>query len=786
MMLAPVLLLLSSSALVVPTIALAHQAVPAGPPEVESDEGEDGSEILVTGEKLRGSVVGNIPPENTLGGRDIRATGATSIGELLTALAPQIVSGRGSSQQPLIILSGQRIADFQEISDLPPEAIERIDILPPEVALKYGYSAAQRVVNIVLRRRFHSTIARLGAGIATGGGYEAGESEVSRLMLGGKGRTQMTIHAEGNTALRENQRTLIGSHAALRGSLTTNRTAFGDGSATLNAAASHMTDKSRFGVLVRTTTADNAHIGLSLTGASGSYRWSTIASADHVNAITTSDSGPNILPRDRSRTRQITAGFDALLNGPLIMLPAGRADFTLKLRADRIALDSASLRGGIARSANLKRTTEAVALNLDLPIAERGGALGFLGDLTLNANLAVENLSDFGTLTTLGGGANWSPVARLNLIASYIHEQAAPPLDSLGNPVLVTPGTPVFDYVLGRAVLVSATTGGNAALLGDRRSIWAMSGNWQPLAKLDLRLRGEFVASRATNLVQSFPGPSAALEAAFPDRFTRDPLGNLTAIDLRPTNYDSARSDVLRVGFDFTQPLRSPPPSRETIEQLTALIAQSAGDQSTGTSDSRSVGNQGGRAPGLAGSGSAAARSFDAYRRGRLTFSLTDTIVLVDKAQVRPGLSAIDFLRGDAATGGVGGGRPRHTIAAQAGYFNEGFGARFSASYRTVTRVTGGASASLEFAPLATFDLRLFYSPGENIGRSLKHPWLRGTSIRLEVSNIFDSKQRVRDQFGAVPLSYHADLIDPIGRSVGITIRKLLVPARLFQRPRPN
>ena len=42
----------------------------------------------------------------------------------------------------------------------------------------------------------------------------------------------------------------------------------------------------------------------------------------------------------------------------------------------------------------------------------------------------------------------------------------------------------------------------------------------------------------------------------------------------------------------------------------------------------------------------------------------------------------------------------------------------------------------------------------------------------------------MRDRFGAVPLGYQADLINPIGRSVGITFRKLFIPTRFFQRSR--
>ena len=57
----------------------------------------------------------------------------------------------------MLLLNGQRISSFRELRDVPTEAIERVEILPEEVALKYGYHADQKVVNIVLRQRFRST-----------------------------------------------------------------------------------------------------------------------------------------------------------------------------------------------------------------------------------------------------------------------------------------------------------------------------------------------------------------------------------------------------------------------------------------------------------------------------------------------------------------------------------------------------------------------------------------------------------------------------------------------------
>ena len=141
---------------------------------VDEDYGDEEA-IVVQGTRARGSVVGDIPPQNILNSRDVRATGATSINDLLDALAPQIGSAQGrSSGRPVLLLNGQRIAGFREIRDIPPEAIERLEILPEEVALKYGYRADQKVVNIVLRQRFRSTTAQVGAGVATEGGYVNG------------------------------------------------------------------------------------------------------------------------------------------------------------------------------------------------------------------------------------------------------------------------------------------------------------------------------------------------------------------------------------------------------------------------------------------------------------------------------------------------------------------------------------------------------------------------------------------------------------------------------------
>jgi outer membrane receptor protein involved in Fe transport len=140
---------------------------------------------------------------------------------------------------------------------------------------------------------------------------------------------------------------------------------------------------------------------------------------------------------------------------------------------------------------------------------------------------------------------------------------------------------------------------------------------------------------------------------------------------------------------------------------------------------------------------------------------------------IAPGLN-LDYLHGDAS--GESGGTPRHQVEAQAGYFNNGLGARLVGNLRSGTTVDTLTGDNLRFSPLATFDLRLFANPGDMPEVAVKHPWLRGTQVQLRVDNIFNNRPKVHDAAGNVPLNYQPDLLDPLGRTIMISFRKLFLP----------
>ena len=87
----------------------------------------------------------------------------------------------------------------------------------------------------------------------------------------------------------------------------------------------------------------------------------------------------------------------------------------------------------------------------------------------------------------------------------------------------------------------------------------------------------------------------------------------------------------------------------------------------------------------------------------------------------------------------------------------------------------------LHFSPVATFDLRLFANVGQDLAIVAKHPWLAGSSIRFEVGNIFNTQPKVRNAAGDIPIGYAPGMLDPLGRTVMISIRKQFLPASYYR-----
>lgn len=813
--------------------AAAENAQPAeADPELDAEYEVDELVIEAAG-KPRGAVVGDIPPEITLGPREIRSLGVSSVAELLAALEPQLASGRGrGGGRPITLVNGGRVSSFAEVRDLPPEAIVRVEILPEEVALRYGYRADQRVVNFVLRRRFNALTTEAGLRTPTQGGRAAVDADANALRIQRDTRLQVDLKASRATSVLENERdlaprtedtagvdlrpyrTLLPESSSLALNTVLART-LGEGvSMSLNgtlettesrgrlglpytevtipagspfAPAGGTSDVVRYdlarGALQRIGDGLSAHLGGSANGAISGWRWTVTANADLSRTRSLTERGLSSDPLqaavsagqvdpfaptpaallayrapDTARSTVTSADAELLLNGTIAELPAGPLSAAFTVGGDTLQSESVSVRSGLRREADLSRDAGRAKANFDLPIASRrNGVLDGLGDLSLNANVAVDRLSDFGTLTTFGAGVNWSPIEAVRFIASVTDEDGAPTIQQLGDPEIATPLVRVFDFTRGETVEVTQLSGGNPFLVSDSRRVVKLGLTLRPWKETNLVIRADYNRSRTRNLISAFPAATAEIEAAFPERFVRGDDGRLLQVDVRPVNFARRDQAEVRWGFNYSRPLRS---TRAPVAGQGARRPEGA---TAPDADARRPRGSGGGRGGF-GRGR--------FGGGALQFAVFHTWRLEDEILVRPGVPVLDLLDGSAL--GQSGGEPRHRVDVQAGVSRDGLGARLTTRWQAGTDVNGAAfgGQDLRFSDLTTVNLRLFADLGQQpFARGNR--WLRGSRIALSVDNLFDERLRVRDAAGATPISYQPDLVDPLGRTVRLSFRKI-------------
>ena len=861
------------------------------------EEAYELEEIVATTTRPRGSVNSDIPPDITLTPEQIQAYGASSIAELLTYLEPLTRSSRGRADgQPVLLVNGRRISGFREIRGIPPEAIERMEILPEEVALEYGYRADQRVVNFVLKNDFRSVTTEVTGRAPVQGGRTTAEIKGNVLNISGPTRWSMDAEHERSSPLFESERNIIrdpgstpfdlignvsgipfgteidpvlsaqvggtvlvnpvpgvsgaptiGDFAAVAGAPRTGdlgafrtllaeseRTTLGGTfkrdlnnttQATVSASLEDRSSRSFNGLpgitltlpdgnpfspfaddvrvyryldapdaLRRETDTLTGGVGVVLDGFLGEdWRWTLSGNYDRVETDTLTGrgfsqepfqirlgandpaanpfgslSGADFtrLPDDTANSVSQVLSTELVLNGDVYRLPAGGVSSTFKFGADTRSLDSTSVRSGLTTERSQSRDRANGQASFSIPIARRRqDVLHALGDLSANFNVGYEELSDFGGLSTFGFGVNWSPIEPLSLSLSYTDENGAPSISQLNDPTISNFNVPVFDFATGQTVLVTRIDGGNPNLNADNRQVWKAGINLKPWSGTDFRLSSTWTYSLTEDAIAAFPTLTPDLEAALPGRFTRapvDPLdppgtvGALLSFDARPLNFERFERQDIRTGFNYSRAFGTPTPQA-------ALPAGAGRPPGGGPGGARAGG--GGPQMRMGGGGMQPGQ-------GRFNLSIYHTWRLQDEILIAEGLPVLDLLDGSAT--GSRGGSPRHEVQAQAGVFRNGVGAFMNANWRAGTRVDGGTGPDIDFSDQATVNLNVFMDLNARTSWVERFPWLKGSRVNFGVQNLFDSRPEVTSSAGDVPLNYQPDYLDPQGRVVSLTFRKIL------------
>ncbi|MFM1981808.1 MAG: hypothetical protein RJB22_527 [Pseudomonadota bacterium] len=722
---------------------------------------DDGVDIIVTAPRLAGSVNVDIPADIVLDAAAVESYGVSSVTDLLGALSAQTRSGRGRGEgRPVVLLNGKRISGFAEIRDLPSEAIQRVEVLPEEAALRYGFSADQRVINFILKPGFSAITLEGEVGGPTAGGRTDAAVETSLVRIEDKGRINIDAEYDRYGAILEKERkiqpegvdqtayrTLAPANEALKLNAVLNRT-FGSGTgATLSVQHNRADAQSLLGLaagagpatpIVRDADTRSWTAGLTLDGRLSRFNWTATASGERTVLLTLTDAqDPAVATRNRARSRLMVGTGTLSLTGPAFELPAGPATINMTLGAETRDIESLSERAAVSTRSQITRDDVNGRANLDLPLTSRRRAVGAaIGDLSINLNGGYQHLSDFGAITAYGYGVTWSPLRGVTLLGSFAAAEAAPTASQLGESMLITPNALVFDYVRGTSALVTLISGGNGALVAEKRRDTKLGLTYEPQWVSGMTLTANYFRNRSTNPISAFPALTAVTELAFPDRFRRDVTGALISVDQRPVNFLAARSTQLKWGMNYQK-----------------QIGQSA--------------SGGGPAAGGRGFG-----GFGRGQGGRWSVSLYHTVKFQDEVDLAGSVPQLDLLGGDAT--GQSGGSPRHVVDLEGGWFNKGVGFRVNGSHQSATTVRlAGQGNSLNFSDLTTLNLRFFLNFDQKKQILAAIPALKGTRLALRIDNVLNDIQDVRDQTGLVPVRYQPGYLDPVGRRVEISLRKI-------------
>lgn len=159
--------------------------------------------------------------------------------------------------------------------------------------------------------------------------------------------------------------------------------------------------------------------------------------------------------------------------------------------------------------------------------------------------------------------------------------------------------------------------------------------------------------------------------------------------------------------------------------------------------------------------------------QGRWNFGMYHTVQFDSSVLVAPGGPLLDLLAGDALAAG---GTPRHSLEFNGGLFKNGFGMFMNGSWiapATISATGAPGSSDLRFGSVTKIGISMFADLGARAGLVKSAPFFKGSRLSLRFENLLDSRQKVTDSSGTVPLSYQPDYLDPRGRVIEVEFRKM-------------
>ncbi|MCA3692779.1 TonB-dependent receptor [Aquidulcibacter sp.] len=762
-------------------------AVPQADPAMEV--------VVVRGSRLPESVPGDVKPELVVGTFEIRTTGATTLPELLVTLLPQTQSGvRRGDNKPILLVNGRRVADFSEIRAIPVRAIRRVEVYPEDVALRYGFPADQKVVNLILFGKFSITGITGGIGQSADAERETYDVVLDSTKIDTNGRSVYSFDAQKASGVSEEDlglslspggipsiRSILPETETYRFSGAIGRTVgrLGEqGYATLGVDAQSETSQS---ILSRASTgaqlardyeATKAKASVTLEGIVKDRRWNTIVSAYSEDEATRTDRADG-RARDRTNQQLKGASFDGTLAGPVPGLPAGTGAFNVRTQASTEKLESDYQRGLQAGAEDIDRTKLELSGSFTIPLASRKTAGNPLGDVSLTLNGALASSSDFGGSGGWGTGLNWSPNTELQITTRYSTSEKLPTLEQLGGPQTNIPSASVYDARTGQSVRLDETRGGNGTLLPEQQRDFILGATFAPLQIEGLNLSLTYARNKTEDYIGSIGVNTRAAETAFSSRYQRTSAGTLIGQDTRALNLGDRETETLSFGLSYSRNFGQAP---QFLRDIVAKVQKAQEENPDATTLPGGLPPGITPPPGFKPPPGGTPPDFNQLMQaakipgGRWNIGLNYAYTLDDTLILKNSGVKLDLLEGDALDTEMG---HRHQLTLDGGLNYRGIGGRLAAVWKGESEIATGYGAERLFVEdQATLDLSLFASTDLMPQLNMAVPFLNGAQVRFEINNLTDSARKVTNSAGLVPTAYQSALLEPEGRSFKLSLKK--------------
>lgn len=498
--------------------------------------------VTVTGTRIRGGTTPS--PVITIGSEQIQEEGFTDLGEVIRSV-PQNFSGgqnpgvvvgatlgsggianqnatggsalnlRGlGPDATLTLLNGRRMSyggfsQAIDISAIPVEAVDRIEIVPDGASAIYGSDAVGGVGNVILKRDYDGVTVGVRYGNATEGGLATREYTVTAGTTWSSGGLLATYKDTSTDPIYARQRdytdymfdpsTLYPGSDLHSGLASVHQMVTDSVEFQLDALRTHRNQETYpyntglspsyyYLTTEATTSLVSPNLEVYLPGdwtLSVGGSWGRDENVQDQSRVDTATGAPTTLIRGCSCNNVLS--YEISAEGPLFAMPAGDA---------RLAIGAGERRNEFVQSNYLSGTNVAEGdessrfayAEINLPLIGSSSSVAGVRRLDLTAAVRGEDYNSFGSVTTPKLGLIYGPDNNFTLKASWGKSFKAPTLFQLhqAQTAQLNPANHYGGVGYGADATVLSLWGGNPDLDAERATTWTVSSVFHPEALPDL------------------------------------------------------------------------------------------------------------------------------------------------------------------------------------------------------------------------------------------------------------------------------------------------------------